>query len=72
LHASSSPRREHYSSPRRPSPSIATGRFRVSGLYLYRIDSFKPLRALMYATTVLLVVPAALALADALGADILG
>jgi hypothetical protein len=51
---------------------IRTGRFQAPGLYLYRLDGFVVLRALLYATTLLLGVLSLLALADALGADILG
>jgi hypothetical protein len=50
---------------------IRAGRFSVPGLYLYRLDGFYVLRALLYATTLLLGVLSILAFADALGADVL-
>ena len=49
---------------------IEARRFVVSGLYLYRLDGFNLLRALLYATTLLLAVLSVLAVADALGADV--
>jgi hypothetical protein len=50
---------------------IQTGAFEAPGLYLYRLDGFNVLRALLYATTVLLVALSVVALADSLGAEIL-
>lgn len=50
---------------------IQQGRFEAPGLYLYRFDGFNLLRALLYATTVLLVALTVVALADSLGAEIL-
>ena len=50
---------------------IRAGEFRVRGLYLYRLDGFNVLRALLFATTTLLLVLTVLASLDAFGLDIL-
>jgi hypothetical protein len=50
---------------------IRAGEFRVRGLYLYRLDGFNVLRALLYGTTALLFVLTVLASLDAFGLDIL-
>jgi hypothetical protein len=50
---------------------LQDGAFHAPGLYLYRLDGFNVLRALLYATTVLLVALSIVALADSLGAEIL-
>jgi hypothetical protein len=49
---------------------IRRGVFQAPGLYLYRLDGFNVLRALLYATTVLLLALSVLALADSLGAEV--
>jgi hypothetical protein len=50
---------------------IDAGAFQTPCLYLYRIDGFNLLRALMYGITALLVLLAGAALVDAFSADLL-